>query len=246
MRSCAARLATASSTLFAEWLPICSSQGSDPNAHGAPRTPPHMRTDPPHPGTCAHGHTPRAAWRQPRRGMARVPRRIVPSATSGVRVLTARCGPLLAAAETGRLAVVLRALVEEASPGGAALLLVGQLQLLCTASASSSGHMAAPSSASSADGPQAEVARGLLEVMRRLGRGVIVVGSAVDSTQLPACLRAHGGFEALFEMPLPLPEARRALIATWLPQAPPPPPPPPRAPCLSSPAAAAWRTRRES
>ena len=53
--------------------------------------------------------------------------------------------------------------------------------------------------------------------MRCTPPSTIVLGTAANSFQLPACLRTHGTFEAVFELPQPNPQERAAVIASWLP-----------------------------
>lgn len=134
---------------------------------------------------------------------------------AGVRTLRLRCARLLAHAHSpGALDSCLNFVFESARRSRPCLVLLADLKLLGSASPASLGH--SPDAASG--GVELQVAQALLSRMRAAPAGVLLVGTGVDPLHVPSCLRAHGGFEVIYELPLPTSEQRHALIASWLPQ----------------------------
>ena len=93
------------------------------------------------------------------------------------------------------------------------MLLLADLKLLAPASPASGDT----SNDRGSGGLLQRVATSLLAHLRSAPAGVIVVATARSPLHVPACLRTHGGFETNFELLLPTPQQRAALIASWLP-----------------------------
>ena len=138
--------------------------------------------------------------------------------SAGASILRLRSAKLLAAADSGSADQLLDAIFEGAKRRAPSIVLVYQLHLLASDGAEDTTSTAGAASDVAANGGAAtQVAAALLARMRAAPRGVIVVASASDPAALPACLRAHGGFEITFNLPAPTLAERRALLASWLP-----------------------------
>ena len=116
------------------------------------------------------------------------------------------CARMLSAQAAGAaVAPFLDFPLELACQAAPSVVLLDQLQLLCC------GETLEPLS------NPARVASALIARLRTLGPGVIVLAAvAGELSQLPHCLRAHGGFEATFALPPPTASQRRALLREML------------------------------
>ena len=135
--------------------------------------------------------------------------------TLGATVVRLRCARVLAAAFTGELDSTLDALFDTARRQAPAVVLVSGLKILESIDASDASSTT--TTAGGADPTQMQVAAALLERMRGAPRGVLVVASVAEPSALPACLRAHGGFEILYTLPPPTVSERTIMLSTWLP-----------------------------
>ena len=129
-------------------------------------------------------------------------------ATSAAKVVRLRMAKMLLAADRGELDGALDAIVDTATRHAPSLILITELRLLACVDAS---DPASSSIASAGGSVQQQIATALLVRLRAAPRGVLVVGAIVDPAVLPACLRAHGGFELIVNMYPSLPRVSSCL-----------------------------------
>jgi SpoVK/Ycf46/Vps4 family AAA+-type ATPase len=130
----------------------------------------------------------------------------------GVRVHRLRCTSLLAAADSGSLEAVMSGAFDTTAQGAPTVLLLDDLRLL-----SGGASASAAVEDSSRSGVEQQVAAALVARMRAAPPGVLVLGTALAPQMLPTCLRGHGGFEVIFELPPHTADERTALLLSWLP-----------------------------